>query len=276
MRRRLTFICEGVECAASLDEGSKDTGLLIVSGGNEVLAGAHRGMAILAKAICQTLEMPVFRFDRRGIGDSFGGNGGYRASHLDIACAVAAFRQNSGVSRIVAFGNCDAATALALFGGNAGIDALILANPWTFDENDGEPSGAASPADLPTASSIRARYRARLSDPRQLWRLLSGKVDYRKLWRGLLAARSVPTNLSQTATDMFAALSQSPAPARILLAERDRTAMAFSEAWAKAPRQLHAKIPVHSLASASHSFADDAAKAWLFDQIVDALNSARP
>ena len=38
------------------------------------------------------------------------------------------------VKRIVGFGNCDAATALALFHRDAGIESLVLANPWVGDE----------------------------------------------------------------------------------------------------------------------------------------------
>ncbi len=62
----------------------------------------------------------MFRFDRRGIGDSTGENHGFESSADDIAAAAAAFRAESGVTRIVGFGNCDAATALAFFHGAQG------------------------------------------------------------------------------------------------------------------------------------------------------------
>ena len=48
MRQRLTFTCEGETLSATLDSGSGTTGLLIVSGGNEIRIGSHRGMAKLA------------------------------------------------------------------------------------------------------------------------------------------------------------------------------------------------------------------------------------
>src|SRR3546814_2970923 len=89
-----------------------DTGLLIVSGGNELRSCAHRGMAKLAARLARD-GFPVFRFDRRGVGDSEGENGGFLSLGPDIAEAVAAFlRANQGLRRLAAIGNCDAATAL--------------------------------------------------------------------------------------------------------------------------------------------------------------------
>ena len=38
--------------------------------------------------------------------------------------------KHRSVKRLVAFGNCDAATSLGLFHHALGIDALLLANPW--------------------------------------------------------------------------------------------------------------------------------------------------
>jgi exosortase A-associated hydrolase 1 len=278
MRRQLSFDCNGASCAATLDAAGAATGLLIVSGGNEIRSGAHRGMAWIAGEVA-ALGYPVFRYDRRGIGDSTGSNGGFRSSGPDIAAAVAAFRADANVERIIAFGNCDAAAALALFGGEAGIAAMLLANPWTFDAEEGDDTAGddttAAPA-LPPASAIRARYLARLKDPRQLWRLVSGGVDYRKLLGGLKAARgsgAAPTGL---AAELIAAMAALPVPARILLAERDRTAMAFAEHWAKAPAALRSKVPIAKIASGSHGFADNAARAWLLECLVAALAEQSP
>src|SRR3546814_2981780 len=103
-RHHLAFACEGGALAATRDEAPGTTGLLIVSGGNEIRSGAHRGMAMLAARIADAGH-PVFRFDRRGIGDSEGANGGFENSGPDIAAAIAAFRGAAPqVSRLVAFG----------------------------------------------------------------------------------------------------------------------------------------------------------------------------
>lgn len=263
MRHQLSFACEGAALAASLDAAGGTTGLLIVSGGNEIRSGAHRGMAMLAARIAAE-GYPVFRFDRRGIGDSEGANGGFESSGPDIAAAVAAFRGAAPhVSRIVAFGNCDAASALLLHQPLA-FDALIVANPWTYDsdaEDNEEPA-------LPPAAAIRARYLSRLKDPKSLLRLIRGEVNFRKLFRGLSALNApppaaAPDSLAGRIDHAMAGLS---APATILLATGDRTAQAFVE---NCPAAL-THVPVERLASASHSFAGDDG-AWLAERILAVL-----
>lgn len=274
MRRLTGFDCEGAWCAATLDTGEKATGLLIVGGGNEIRSGAHAGQAALAAHIAAQ-GYPVFRYDRRGVGDSEGANGGFENSATDIAAALATFRaQAPHLARIVAFGNCDAASALALFHTGLAIDRLVLSNPWVIEVDAG--AGAETGADAPTASSpaaIRLRYWARLKNPRSLIDLFTGKIDLRKLAGGLArATRSeAPTAL---AGRMAEALAHSPVAATILLARRDTTAMAFAAAWkdrAFAAVRQRNDIRLHSLDSASHSFADREAKAWLVAQIEAAL-----
>jgi pimeloyl-ACP methyl ester carboxylesterase len=150
-RRHFAFDCAGSALAATLDEAAGTTGLLIVTGGNETRAGAFSSQTRLAADVAATGH-PVLRFDRRGVGDSEGVNMGFRNSAEDTAAAAAAFRAKCpAVSRIVAFGNCDAASALMLSGGE-GFDGLVLSNPWTYEEER-----AAAP---PPPAAIRARYAA--------------------------------------------------------------------------------------------------------------------
>ena len=79
MRRPLEFICESDTLFATLDAAPGDTGLLIVSGGNEIRSGAWAGQAQLAARVAAAGK-PVFRYDRRGVGDSGGVNRGYLES----------------------------------------------------------------------------------------------------------------------------------------------------------------------------------------------------
>ncbi len=251
MRHQLSFDCEGAALAASLDEAAGATGLLIVSGGNEVRSGAHRGMAMLAARIADAGH-PVFRFDRRGVGDSEGANGGFESSAADIAAAIAAFREAAPqVSRIIAFGNCDAASALLLHQPLT-LDGLILANPWTYDSDVEETDEPA----LPPATAIRARYLARLKDPKSLLRLFKGEVDFRKLFRGLSAiGKSAPPSAPDSLPGRLdAAMAKLPCPATILLATGDRTAQAFVANCSSGA------VPVERLVSPSHSFAGDDAE----------------
>jgi exosortase A-associated hydrolase 1 len=254
VRRILKIACGGETIVATLDEAAGSTGLLIVSGGNEVRAGAHRGMALLAAELAAR-GMPVLRYDRPGIGDSSGENRGFEESAADIAAAAAAFRK-AGVTRVVAFGNCDAASALALFHAAAGIDALVLSNPWT---------GGGGDDDLPQAAAIKARYAERLRDPREWLRLLRGGVNLRKLADGLWkAARPVPP--SGLADRMAAALQGSGVPTKILLANRDNTAVAFRAAW-----KTGGPGTIVELDSRGHSYAGAADKAWLRERLLQAL-----
>ena len=59
-------------------------------------------------------------------------------------------------------------------------------------------------------------------------------------------------------------------PARFLLADRDRTAQAFVAAWGQADPRI-AVCP-----GASHAFVEPAARDWLLEQILEALNPPRP
>jgi exosortase A-associated hydrolase 1 len=253
-RLHLSFPCEGAELAATIDHAPGATGLLLVSGGNETRAGAFSGQARLAARLAEA-GYSVFRFDRRGVGDSEGDNAGFRHSQADIAASIACFRaQNPLLERIIGFGNCDAASALML-GGGTGLDGLILANPWTFDQADSPPPPAA----------IRARYAEKLANPRELWRLVSGKVSIGKLLRGIgqtLRPAPPPSNL---ATQMAQGLARFSGPIAILLAGRDRTAQAFAAGWpADDPRLRHCP-------GASHGFVEPEAAQWLLDQICSVL-----
>lgn len=238
MRRLLTLDCEGEMMVASLDEAAGTTGLLIVSGGNEVRGGAHRGMAMLAAGLASA-GTPVLRFDRRGVGDSSGANGGYATSGPDLAAATAALRREQPqVTRVVGFGNCDAASALALFGRAAGLDAVVLANPWVVETQD-----------LPPTAAIRRRYLIRLTEPGAWWRLATGGVDIAKLIKGL--RRLAAPEPQDVADRVVAAIQAWSSDARIVLADGDATALAFTAA----ARARRLAIPIERIATASHSFA---------------------
>jgi exosortase A-associated hydrolase 1 len=270
MRKMIDFDCAGDTLAGTLDEGKGTTGLLIVSGGNEIRSGAYAGQAMMA-GLFATMDVPVFRYDRRGTGDSEGMSSGFEGSAEDIAAAVTAFRNSAPhVTRIIAFGNCDAASALALYHGGLGLDGLILANPWVIE--------AAATDDAPTAPSaaaIRSRYWARIKNPRSIIDLFTGKIDLRKLSRGLASA-SRKDEVTGLATRIAAALTQTPLRVNLLIARRDTTAMAFMGAWHDgvfASVRERSNVRIEICDTASHSFADAVAKAWLVDQIVGVLNN---
>lgn len=263
MRRLTSFSCAGETLAATLDEAPGSTGLLIVSGGNEIRIGAHRGMAELAAAVAAAGH-PVFRYDRRGIGDSTGENKGFESTAEDIHEAATAFRREAPqLTRVVAFGNCDAASALILFHADTGIDALVLTNPWTIEATD----------DLPPAAAIRSRYVEKLKNPRELLRLFTGGVNIGKLVSGLIKASAkqsqAPAGLPAR---LAAALNDARTPVTILLARADNTAIAFADHWRGepfAPARGHCML--ETCDTDSHSFARPQDKAWLAERVLAAL-----
>ncbi|MGF7153160.1 hydrolase 1, exosortase A system-associated [Novosphingobium gossypii] len=256
-RRHFTFPCEGAQLVATLDEAAGRTALLIVSGGNEVRAGAWNGQARFAARIAAQ-GFPVLRFDRRGVGDSEGENRGFRHSAPDIAAAARALHTAApNVDRIIALGNCDAASALMLAGG-AGLDGLILSNPWTIDDG----------AEDAPAEVVRDHYRRRLANAAAIRRLLSGKVSLVKLARSLIGAvrpaRPAPQGL---ASEIAQGIAEFGGPIRFLVAGRDRTGLAFLSHWDKRDSRLT------TCPQASHSYVEPEAQDWLAENVLHMLRT---
>ncbi|WP_126174972.1 hydrolase 1, exosortase A system-associated [Tsuneonella rigui] len=253
-RLHLTFECADSTLAGTLDMACGASGLLLVSGGNEIRSGAFSGQAALAARIAAA-GYPVFRFDRRGIGDSDGENKGFRKSAKDIASALVAFKVIAPqMQRVVAFGNCDAASALMLAEG-ADCDALVLSNPWTIEEGRDE---------LPP-EAVRARYAEKLKNPREVARLLTGGVNLRKLAKGLMQAgkrKAAPTTL---AGEMAAGLTAFGGPVRILLAGADRTAQVFASNWDASDSR------VARCEGAGHAWAEPQAREFLDRHLLQML-----
>lgn len=264
MRRLLSFACAGEELAASLDATDGATGLLLVTGGSQTRIGSHRMYERLAKSLAE-IGYPCLRYDRRGVGDSGGEDPGFRGSGPDLAAAAAAFRRESpGLERIVGFGLCDGATALALFGAEAKLDGLILVNPWLVEAEAGEPPPAA----------IRAHYRQRLLSREGWKKILSGAVDYGKLLKGLRRI-SAKEQASSLARDAAAALAAGRLRAWAILAEGDATAIAAQQEL-KAPIFKGLIEGVQKVATDSHTFArpgDDAALLAATVRALEALSN---
>ena len=254
-RRHLTFDCSGNRLAATLDDAPEASALLLVSGGNEVRAGAWNGQARFAARIAAQ-GFPVLRFDRRGVGDSEGENLGFRKSAADITAALEILRaQAPQVRRVIGLGNCDAASALMLAKG-AGLDALVLSNPWTIEDCKEE-----APAEM-----VRDHYRRRLADPAAIRRLLTGKVSLVKLARSLVAAaRPAPPTPTGLAVEMARGIAGFAGPVRFLVAGRDRTGLAFLSRWDKADDRIRV------CAVASHSYVEPDAQDWFFAQVLEVL-----
>ncbi len=154
MRHQLSFPCEGATLAASLDEraGRDRTADRIGRQRDPQRRPSRDGDAGRADRRSGPSGLP-FRppRDRRQRGERTADS---ENSGPDIRAAIATFRDAAPhMTRIVAFGNCDAASALLLHQPLA-LEGLIIANPWTYD------SGAEEAGD--------ARASARFGNPRAL------------------------------------------------------------------------------------------------------------
>jgi exosortase A-associated hydrolase 1 len=261
MRRLLSFACAGAELVASLDDATGSTALLLVTGGSQSRIGSHRMYERLAKSLA-ILGYACLRYDRRGVGDSAGEDPGFRGSGPDLAAAGAALRRESqSVERVIGFGLCDGATALALFGAAAGLDGLILVNPWLVEAEAGEPPPAA----------IRQHYRRRLLSAEGWKKILTGAVDYRKLLKGLRRAAAADT-ASPLARDAASALAAGRLRAWAILADGDATAVAAQQEL-KAPAFKGLIEGSQKVATDSHTFARPGDEAALLAATVRALEA---
>lgn len=261
MRRLLSFDCEGAALGASLDSAGGTTGLLIVTGGTQTRIGSHRMFERLALALARE-GWPCFRFDRRGVGDSEGEDSDFKGSGPDLAAAAAAFRREQPqLTRLLGFGLCDGASALALHGRAADLDGYVLVNPWFVEAEAGEPAAAA----------IKSRYKEQLTSLAGWKRLLSGSVSYRKIFKGL--ARILSSRPSSLAGEIAASMAKAGVPAQLILATRDATAIAAQAEWSspafKAVRQAN-PAPV-TIDSDSHTFSRPGDEAALLAAVKQAL-----
>jgi exosortase A-associated hydrolase 1 len=261
MRRLLSFTCEGAALGATLDDAPGATGLLVVTGGTQTRIGSHRLFERLTLALREAGH-PCLRFDRRGVGDSEGNDPDWRGTGPDLAAAAAAFRRECPqVRQIVGFGLCDGASALAFQGAAAGLDAIILVNPWFVEAEAGAPPPAA----------IKDHYRRRLLSLAGWKRLLSGAVSVPKLIAGL--RRIASPGPGTLAGEIAQALDRSNLPLQLILASRDATAVAAGAEWgAAAFSAVRARSPEPvTIDSDSHTFSRPGDQQALEDAVKAAL-----
>ncbi|MCB1705698.1 MAG: hydrolase 1, exosortase A system-associated [Halioglobus sp.] len=158
----LVFDCQGEDLVGIVHcpQAPGAVGVLtIVAGGPQYRAGVGRGMVSLARSLAGH-GVAVMRFDYRGLGDSSGEFAGFGDIAEDIDAAVNAFRrQVPQVRKVVLWGGCDAASAAMIHGARvAGVESLILGNPWVSTEEI-------------RSAVLRKHYTGRLGQA-QFWRKL--------------------------------------------------------------------------------------------------------
>lgn len=105
-------------------------GVLIVVGGPQYRVGSHRQFVQLSRALSKH-NIPSFRFDYTGMGDSEGDKKEFDGISDDIheACNLAI--QELAVEEIVIWGLCDAASAAMIYAHtDSRVKGILILNPW--------------------------------------------------------------------------------------------------------------------------------------------------
>jgi exosortase A-associated hydrolase 1 len=258
LRRLLTIECEGERLGASFDGAEGDTAFLVVTGGSQTRIGSHRLFERLAAGLAAAGH-PALRFDRRGVGDSSGEDPGFRACAADIAAAAAALREQAPEARrLIGLGLCDGASALALQGAAASLQALVLVNPWLVEAE----------ADSPPPAAIRDHYRKRLSSVDGWKKILMGGISYRQALKGV-AKIAGGSEASPLAGQVAEALRRHRRPTAMILAAGDATAVAAA-AEAGAPAFAGLVDVTLEIDTDSHTFARSGDLEALLEAVLEA------
>jgi exosortase A-associated hydrolase 1/exosortase A-associated hydrolase 2 len=167
----------GIVAAPAAGRPASGTAVVVVVGGPQYRAGAHRQFVQLARALAGAGHA-VLRFDARGMGDSDSGDidGEPRDfEHLtpDIAAAIDALLAHAPqTQRLVLYGLCDGASAALLYlhdTRDPRVHGLCLLNPWVRTDES------------LARTHVRHYYLQRLGSA-EFWR---------KLLRGGVAARAL-------------------------------------------------------------------------------------
>jgi exosortase A-associated hydrolase 1 len=134
----LSFTCEGTELMSILHRGHSGARrgfVIVVAGGPQYRAGAHRQFVSLARKLAARGH-PVLRFDLRGMGDSDGTYRGYEHSHSDIRAAIDALvAAQPQLEEVVLFGECESASGILFYAyDDRRVKGIVLVNPWVRTE----------------------------------------------------------------------------------------------------------------------------------------------
>lgn len=134
------FSCEGEELVAVLHlpktpEKAGNLGVLVIVGGPQYRVGSHRQFLHLARHLAKE-NIPVMRFDYRGMGDASGDLLGFENVQVDIQHAIDTFMHKvPGLEGVVLWGLCDAASAACFYApGDKRVAGLVILNPWVRSE----------------------------------------------------------------------------------------------------------------------------------------------
>ncbi len=244
-------------------------GVLILSGGDQARAGAHRMFVHLARLVA-SCGASALRFDWPGLGDADGEPRSFEHLAPTVDELVAQWRAlQPGLARVVLLGLCDGASVALMSLPSlkaAQLQGLVLLNPWVRSE-----------ASL-AQSHLKHYYRQRLADPTFWRKLLAGGIRWRA-WRDLghNIARARAPHEQGFQDRMAAGWLGCDAPILLVTGEHDVTGNEFltlldtHPTWQQAaqhPGLSQVKVP-----AADHTFASEPAQLALHDHVRDWLTS---
>ena len=132
--RPIVFWCGDAWLSGAIHRGAPGARrgvLIVVAGGPQYRAGAHRQFVSLARLLAAQ-GIPVLRFDLRGMGDSSGQYLGYEHSVPDIRAAIDALQAaEPSVTEVIPFGECESASGILFYAfRDPRVVGVALANPW--------------------------------------------------------------------------------------------------------------------------------------------------
>jgi exosortase A-associated hydrolase 1 len=265
----LLFDCEGAALFGLLTQPDPPgrVGVVVVVGGPQYRVGSHRQFVLLARKI-GAAGLACLRFDYRGMGDSEGAPRSFASVDADVAAAIDALQQASGVERIVLWGLCDGASAALLYANrDARVVGVVAVNPW------------AKTATGEASVRLKHYYFRRLGSS-QFWRkLLTGNVrtrasagDAMKSLRSVFWRSSIADE-SDYLVRMHEAVVIGRQALLVVLSGNDLTAREFDR-WLQVDRRRRVicrnpAVEIRRILAADHTFSDDASRRQLEDITLD-------
>lgn len=264
----VTFACEGESLVGCLHRaaGTPKRGVVVVvAGGPQYRAGAHRQFVSLARRLAAQ-GSPVLRFDLRGMGDSSGEYKGFQHSAPDIRAAVdALLRSQPELQEVLLVGECESASGILFYAWqDARVAGAALVNPWVRS-----PEGQAQVivkryyADrLRSADFWRKVFSGEfdaVASVRSLGRVLRDYTNGRRLFRAAaLPDESADISALPLQLKVAAGLSRFNGRVLLLMSGNDYIAREFDEvtsasaAWARLLQSP--RLQRQDIADADHTF----------------------
>lgn len=109
--------------------------LVMVAGGPQYRIGGHRQLVLWARKFAAQ-GFPVFRFDFRGMGDSYGEYVGYENAEDDIRAAIdRLYQECPSLKGVVLWGECNACSASLFYAHkDQRVLGIVMLNPWVRTE----------------------------------------------------------------------------------------------------------------------------------------------